>query len=252
MEAATISEAKEEYYHHTYPELCQLLGEAGALEKVALYQNLIQKHGANWVIGNCELLATYQNPSLAPLPPLLDAVVSVFYRPVTNTTHQKQLTLHAVVNLIRGDAFRYETDQLRTIKAKKENRQYKATAFSYATFSGTFNHRDDAGLDKHSGLICIDIDHLESSLPEIRAAIIADPATVVCFISPNGDGLKVLYEMDIAKHSQQWWYEGYREYLSGSFGLDMGKLDPQCKNVSRACFLPHDPTVFINPHFVTQ
>jgi hypothetical protein len=122
---------------------------------------------------------------------------------------------------------------------------------SYATFSGTFTSRDDKALSKHSGLICIDIDDLGERLQEIRDAIIADPATVVCFFSPNGDGLKVLYEMDPAKYSQYDWYKGYCIRLSKDFGVDVGKLDPSCKNVSRACFLPHDPNIFVNPSFVT-
>lgn len=253
-----LAETKE-FYHCTYPELFKILGEAGALEKVAMYRDMSRQYSSckDWVIHNCALLATYKNPSPAPEPPLLDTIVSVFYRPISNLTHQKQLSLYSVVNLIRNGAFKHETDKLRTIekndivKRKCLNRKYKRENFSYATFSGTFNYREDSELVQHSGIICIDIDDLGERLQEVRDAIIADPATVVCFISPNGDGLKVLYEMDSAKHSQYDWYKGYCIRLSKDFGLDVGKLDPSCKNVSRACFLPHDPNIFVNPHFAT-
>ncbi|WP_089318356.1 BT4734/BF3469 family protein [Pontibacter ummariensis] len=252
MDTQTHPAAKE-FYKYTFKELCQERGEALALEKVAMYQQPIYQHL------NCTLLATYQNPSPAPEPSLLSQVVSVFYAPATNTTWQKQMPLHNVVNLIRSEVFKHETNVLRatpknTTGKRKDcpNSIYKRTNFSYATFSGTFTYRDDKGLAKHSGLICIDIDHLGERLEEVRAKIIEDLATVVCFISPNGDGLKVLYEMDISKHSQYDWYEGYRQYLARSFGLEMGKLDSSCKNVSRACFLPHDPNIFVNPHFVTK
>lgn len=249
-----------EFYKYTYPDLCTEAGEALALEKVAMYQHLSKQYAdcTSWPIHNCALLGTYQNPSPAPEPPLLNQVVSVFYAPASNTTRQKQLPLHSVVNLIRKGIFRHETEELRSIPKSTTgkridcpNSKYKREKFSYATFSGTFTYRDDKGLAKHSGLICIDIDHLGEMLEEVRALIIADLATVVCFISPNGDGLKVLYEMDITKYTQYEWYEGYRKYLAKKFGIDMGKLDPQCKNVSRACFLPFDPNIFVNPHFVT-
>jgi hypothetical protein len=251
---------QREFYHYGFQELCEERGEALALEKVAHYQQLSKQYAAcgPFIVHRCKLLSTYQNPTLAPEPPLMNTLVSVFYRPITNTTHQKQLTLHSVVNLIRSGVFKHETDKLRTISKsttgkKKDcpNSTYKRTAFSYATFSGTFTSRDDKALSKHSGLICIDIDDLGERLLEIRDAIIADPATVVCFFSPNGDGLKVLYEMDPAKYSQYDWYKGYCIRLSKDFGVDVGKLDPSCKNVSRACFLPHDPNIFINPSFVT-
>lgn len=230
-----------------------------ALEKVAMYQELSRQHTSHkaWVIHNCSLLATYQNPTPAPEPPLLETMVSVFYRPITNLSHQKQMSLRGVVNLIRGDAFKVETDKLRTIEKNDvvkrlcPNRKYKREHFSYATFSGTFNYRENSELVRHSGLVCIDIDHLNERLQEVREMLVSDPATVVCFISPNGDGLKVIFAMDPNQESQQWWYEGYCDYLATTYGLPMDKLDPSCKDVSRACFLPHDPTIFVNPHFTS-
>lgn len=251
--------ATKEFYHYIYQELCQEQGEALAREKVAMYQEMSRQYSSckDWVIHNCNLISTYQNQAPAPEQTLLDRTVSVFCRPISNLTHQKQLSLYSVVNLIRGGAFKHETDKLRTIdkndivKRKCLNRKYKRENFSYATFSGTFNLREDSELVQHSSIICIDIDGLGGRLQQVRAAIIADPATVVCFISPNGDGLKVLYEMDSAKYSQYDWYKGYCIRLSKEFGIDAGKLDASCKNVSRACFLPHDPNIFVNPHFTT-
>lgn len=43
---------------------------------------------------------------------------------------------------------------------KKEAKRYKSSAFDYATFSGTFATRNDKDLVAHSGLICIDFDHV--------------------------------------------------------------------------------------------
>ena len=231
----------KEFYHYTYPELCQLIGETRALEKVDMYQQPVYQHL------NCRLLASYHNQE----PGLLERRCSVFYAPVTNTTRQKQLTIAQVAELIRSPAFKPQTDHLRTITDKKENRKYKAAAFSYATFSGTFTRRANNCLIQHANLICVDLDHIGGHLMEVRAKVMADPETVLCFVSPNGDGLKVLYEVDPHSHTQEDWYKACSNYLGIVTGISMEMVDKSCKDVSRACFLPHDPELFINPRYTT-
>jgi hypothetical protein len=41
-------------------------------------------------------------------------------------------------------------------------RKFKAKNFDYCTFSGTFTYRNDQSLIKHSGLLCVDFDHLNN------------------------------------------------------------------------------------------
>lgn len=252
MEPDNTPEAQE-YYHYSFPELCQLIGKEAAQGKVRQYLSLSKQHVAceGFVIHKCRLLTTFLNPETT----MLERKCSVFYAPIRNTTRQKQLTIQQVADLIRSDKLKPQTEQLRTIEKNEEkksdclNRKFKNSNFPYATFSGTFTARADINLTKHSGLICVDLDHIADKLEEVRAKVIADPETVMCFISPNGDGLKVLYEMDPEKFSQDVWYMAYSNHLGAVSGVDLGQVDKSCKDISRACFLPHDPDLFINPSY---
>lgn len=250
METGYTSEAQE-YYHYSFPELCQLLGKEAAQSKVRRYLSLSKQYVGceGFVVHNCRLLTTFLNPEIT----VLERKCSVFYAPIRNTTRQKQLTIQQVAELIKSEKLKPQTEQLRTIeknefrKSDCPNRQFKNTQFPYATFSGTFTARADINLIKHTGLICVDLDHIGDKLEDIRAKVIADPETVMCFISPNGDGLKVLYEVDSEKFSQEVWYMAYSNHLGKVSGVDLGKVDKSCKDISRACFLPYDPEIFINP-----
>lgn len=252
-----------EYYHLTYPQLVAIIGEAGAREKVQMYESLRQQNlqYTNYVIHNCKLLSTYANPA----PNLLEHLVSVFYATtgkknrkgeeivgIENTFSKKDLTVRQVADLIKSDTFAPVTEELRlidrsTLEGGKANKKFKSSKFCYVTWSGSFSYRNDKSQIRHSGLICIDVDHVGPALGEIQSIINADPATVLSFISPNGDGLKVIYEMDPGRHTQEIYYRALTAYVANLCGIPSGKIDPHCKDVSRACFLPSDPTLFINP-----
>lgn len=243
-------EAQKEHYKKGHKELVSEVGQAKASLIIERYQKPpFDQHS---VIQNSHLLATFMNPELEPdpLPPIMDRLVSVFYAPITNKTNQKALPLRRVAELIKSPVFEPHTKQLRTISEKKANTAFKVKHFANATFSGTFTTREDANLIQHSGLICMDNDNLGERLAEVRAAVQADPATVMCFVSPNGNGLKVIYEMEYQAYSQEEYYRFYTDHLSQLCGLTAKKnIDQSCKNVSRTCFLPCDPDIFINPHF---
>ncbi len=245
----------EEFYHYSFSELAALVGEAEALRKVRFYQELADRHQAypGFVLHRCRLLETFREKEAATVKgsetpqSVLHTRVSVFYAPVSNITRHKDLTLYQVHELIRSGKFKRHTEALKKITDKKANRQYKATHFSYACFSGTFSKRYDEALLAHSGLICIDLDHVGERLDKVRAAIRGEESYVMDFVSPNGDGLKVLFKINPHLYSQEVHYRALSSHLSLRCGLPLAHIDLSCKNVSRACFLPHDPTVHLNP-----
>jgi hypothetical protein len=238
-----------EFYNMDYAALCKQMGTWAAIEKVNQYKNLSKQHASckEFIIHSCKLLATYHSSELSAI---LSRKISLFYSPITNISNQKALSVTQIAELIRGPRFKAQTDHLRALTDKKLNRQYKAKNFCYATFSGLFNKRAEAGLVRHSGLICIDLDHLGNNLERVRSTVNSDPATVLSFISPNGDGLKVVYEMDPDKQLQESSYRAFSSHLTKICSLGPAAIDKSCKDVSRACFLPHDPEVFINPDLI--
>ena len=100
----------------------------------------------------------------------------------------------------------------------------------------------------------------DSILRELKAKIIADPHTLMCYITMSGNGLRVIFTYEIATefsgvpkdeeevkkfetYYQQAFYAGnaYYEKLLGA------KADMQCKNITRLSGLAHDPDVFLRP-----
>ena len=170
---------------------------------------------------------------------------SFFSSPITNTKPSRDFTLLDAYNYIVGHQATHSTNSLRAITDISYARQYKARNFNYCTFSGTFTKRDDKALIKHSGLLCIDFDHLEN-IEEVKKTLLLDEyfETQLLFVSPSGDGLKWIVEINTNQATHQQWFQAISNYLMHTHSLE---ADPQCRNISRACFLPHDPFCYITP-----
>lgn len=108
-------------------------------------------------------------------------------------------------------------------------------------FSGQFSTRKESGLVAHSGLICADLDNLGDKLTTVRAAVIANPFTIAAFVSPSGDGLKIVLRSDPARSQLQSFQAARAHVLT----LTGEAIDEACKNVNRHCFLSHDPEAFL-------
>ena len=175
---------------------------------------------------------------------------SFYSLPISNTTPCKEFNLLDAYNYIVGHQAEHCTNTLRSITDKSYAKSYKTNNFNYCTFSGVFNKRDDKFLVKHSGLLCIDFDHLDD-VEETKRKLLNDAyfVTQLLFVSPSGDGLKWAVSIDLTEASHENWFNAISNYLMETYSL---KADPQCRNVSRACFLPHDPNCFINPQFLMK
>ncbi|MBY0425200.1 MAG: VirE protein [Cytophagales bacterium] len=184
------------------------------------------------------------------LPKMQIPFFSFFKRPISNIMPYKSVHLVNLYEYIKGDYAKSQTEGLRQLENQKQARQYKAAHFDYATFSGVFYKRADNYLIVHSGLICIDFDHVQE-LETLRELLLINEyfETEMLFTSPSGDGLKWIVSIDIEKHTHANYFAGLEGYILQSFGL---KIDHSGKDVSRACFLPHDPEVYINPKYLIR
>ena len=139
------------------------------------------------------------------------------------------------------------TRELRKIEDEKKRREFKSKNFDFVCFSGTFSYRKDDCLIEHSGLLCLDFDHLPHlEMWDIRKKLIADPyfTTQLLFTSPSGDGLKWVVDIDLGKCDHRTWFYAIQNYVLETYHLE---ADSQCVNVSRSCFLPHDGSCYVNP-----
>lgn len=175
-------------------------------------------------------------------------VFSFFKCPVSNTQPAYNLNLLETYKLIKGNGYKNTTAQLRSINDKKQARKYKAGNFDYVTFSGTFSKRSDKDLQKHSGLITIDFDHIKD-LQKLKEALLNDEyfETELMFISPSGDGLKWVIPVDLTKANHQDYFKAVSNYIQHTYNLE---VDKSGKDISRACFIPFDKDVFIHPKYL--
>ena len=170
---------------------------------------------------------------------------SFFKAPVRNTIPHKSISLLDAYNYIVGDYAKQRTEKLRGIKEPKQARQYKASTFDYCTFSGMFQTRNDKALISHSGLLCIDFDHLQS-VDLLRKQLLQDEYfdTQMLFVSPSGDGLKWIISIDTKQSTHSNYFAAVANYILQTYGVE---VDKSGRDISRACFLPYDPQAYINP-----
>ena len=145
------------------------------------------------------------------------------------------------------------TRELRTINDPKQARKFKASHFDFVCFSGTSSYRKDDGLIQHSGLLCLDFDHVGNRfvLWELRQRLIADPffTTWLLFTSPSGDGLKWVISIDLNLCDHRTWFRALQNYVRSTYNLE---TDEKCSNVSRTCFLPFDGNCYVHPSILNE
>lgn len=171
-----------------------------------------------------------------------------FKAPISNVKPYKDINVLDVYKVIKGEWYEKRTAELRGIADKLNARVFKAKNFDYVCFAATFSKRGDAFLKQASGYMVLDFDHLPL-VEEIKLALLADPFfdTELLFCSPSGHGLKWVVCIDPDQCSHEEWFKSIEFYLKTTYGLI---ADKSGKDVSRACFMPYDPEVYINPQYL--
>ena len=198
--------------------------------------------------GNKNTLELKQEFPKVQRPKVKIPVCSYFRHPISNTIPAKVIDLKGIYEKIKGESFVTNTSKLRNIKDSKEARKYKAYNFDYVTFSGIFSRRNDKALLSHSGLLTIDFDHI-SNIDSLKEILLQDQyfETELMFVSPSGDGLKWIIPIDISKEKHQIFFIAVSRYISQTYQLE---VDQSGKDISRACFIPNDTAVYINPKYL--
>lgn len=174
---------------------------------------------------------------------------SFFKAPVINTKPHKSITILDAYHYITGRYARQRTEELRSLTSARERSTCKAARFDYCTFSGTFKSRSDKMLIKHSGLLCIDFDHVKD-IETLFARLLKDEyfETQLLFRSPSGDGLKWVIPINVTDdNSHLKYFKSIEIYIKQTYGVE---IDKSGKDISRACFLPYDPNAYINTKYL--
>ena len=216
--------------------------------------------------------------------------MSFFRAPISNKMPAGRVTPFWVYQYLRSHEARPETCKLRAIAkvlwqqqdaetqqtVKDQQRASKGQHLEYVTPSGVFGYCNDNSLISHSRLLCIDLDDVcpiwevnpvfydltsecyhadtkETDAVELLKWRLVDDThfnTVLAFRSPRGNGLKWWIEIDLTKCDHRTWFQAVRNYLMATYGLDKYQVDPHVGNLSRACWLCHDPLVYLRTDLI--
>jgi hypothetical protein len=128
------------------------------------------------------------------------------------------------------------------LEKRKPERQELKKALPAICFSGTFNKRTDASLLEHSGLICLDFDGYlkQKELLQDKETLSKNKYVFSVFISPSGNGLKVLVKIPADAENHTNYFNSLEKYFNSEY------FDKTSKNLSRVCYESYDPLIYVN------
>ncbi len=166
-----------------------------------------------------------------------------YYLSVKDVTSNTGIYLLTILDHIKTGYYKEYVEYLRTLPEDEYTQKKKN--LNLVTFSGTFTKRNAKGLDTYSGLIVLDIDKLNTAaLTAAKAAIIADDITHACFVSPSGNGLKVLIRTKTPPEKHLELYLALEHYFNVQYKI---KIDKSGKDICRPCFVSYDADLYHNP-----
>jgi phage/plasmid-associated DNA primase len=160
-------------------------------------------------------------------------------------TQTKPAPLRLILDQIREGRWQREVQDVRALFAARgkdaaDTRKKDLPAFMPA---GLFSQRKTEALQEAVGILCLDFDGLYDRLPAVRAKVEACPHTLAAFVSPKGNGLKVLVRVpaEPTRYADYWRVasDHYREACGA-------EADPSRKDLAGLCLVSDDPALFIN------
>ena len=149
--------------------------------------------------------------------------------------------LSVVLERIKNGKSKEIIQSIRSERSKEKRQELKKN-LPAVCFSGEFTKRNDNSLVQHSGIICLDFDGYESAykLQEDKERMMKDKYVLSVFVSPSGNGIKVLVKipMDVENHVN--YFNSLNNYFSSP------NFDKTSKNVSRVCYESYDPLIYVN------
>ena len=186
-------------------------------------------------------------PEPNPADPLrIEPSVLVSYEALVNRTIVKTKPLSEVIEEIRSSpGLKAKIEIVREEKDKVKRKLLKATTLPYLTFSHFRDHKRDNQHFKFTKFMLIDIDGVADRLEELRERFKADSRIFLFFVSPSGDGIKVVFALneyidDVAT------YEKVYRYLQNKMRIWYG-VEPDTSTVSPQipCFLSSDSEIHV-------
>lgn len=160
------------------------------------------------------------------------------FKNITDTNNPHYVTIDTIVERIKSGNSRELVNKIRGEYTKEGRNEFKKQLPSIC-FSGIFEKRANNQIKSHSGLVCLDFDHVED-VEKFKERFKKDKHVLLAFVSPSGDGLKVVIKVpaNIETHADS--CRALKQYFHDD------KLD-DFKDVARVCYESYDKYLYYNP-----
>ena len=176
------------------------------------------------------------------------------YERTTRTKPKSGVSIYQVYQFIVGEGRNNNlgtlTEKLRSIsdpdpkREKDLKRDFKRDNFPAVSFGGEFSERGNQNLLRPSNLVCLDFDHIGTTaqVEEMKQRLSQEEELdpVLLFISPSGDGLKVVVNVRQEIQNDEDFkgvFKSLRRFCQERLNL---APDESRKDISGLCYLPHD------------
>ena len=156
-------------------------------------------------------------------------------------------TISTILEEIKTGKYRPGIIYLRKSLAENKTEAYNKAKKSLPAFtpSGKFvGGRKLEFLTEYSKFIILDIDKLNTAdLQKSKSIAAQSEFTYACFISPSGNGLKVLVKIDTPKTEHKETFLKVQAYYENILKLE---IDKSGKDLTRLCFYSWDENLYLN------
>lgn len=163
------------------------------------------------------------------------------------------VSIEAIYHRLRDDgALRDETERLRKVKQLDVGAYTRLKTRLPFVCCGQF--RNGIRRSEHFETIqtwILDVDHYSGNMTDLvalREQLKADERIALLFVSPGGDGLKLFFKLTHPCTDTKRFSEAYKTFAF-AFGEQYNLtrfIDFRTADVTRVCFLAHDPHAYIN------
>lgn len=166
-------------------------------------------------------------------------MICTIFENISETKNPYYISINTALQRIKNGKSEKQINKIRACNNKDERNELKSE-LPCILYAGKFSQRFDNKIIQHSGFIALDFDSI-TNINELKEAFKNDKYVYAVWISPSGNGIKVLVQIPVNPEKHKNYFYALQQHF------DCSTFDSRCSNLSRVCYESYDPDIFINP-----
>lgn len=171
--------------------------------------------------------------------------MKISYMDSVSGSNMRTVEVQKIIESIKIGTWKEKIEQIRyyiSIGDDKKATELKRGLPGFTISASFQKRRKEEYIECYSGLLHLDYDKLDD-VEELKAKVVKDPCTYAAFISPSGNGLKVLVKSNNNLSTHTHAFNALKERYDAMVGVES---DRSVKDVTRLCFISYDPDLYFN------